>query len=144
MKHFTIILIMALAFCGCQTLQTPEGRLDRERVIRALDTGELFFGMGLNFAELRGADKTKVQRIRVTSAIAFDLVRDALAVNLRDTKPEDLGSALLRLRLVVNDALVLCDNVGVNPSVMAEIRIQTEKVFVLLESLITALPEKDN
>ena len=143
MKHLTIILIMALALCGCQTLQTPEGRLDRERVIRALDTGELFFNMGLNFAELRGADKLKVERIRVTSGIAFALVRDSLAVNLRDTKPEDLGAALLRLRLVVNDALALCDNVGVNPSVMVEIRLQTEKVFVLLEALAMALPDKE-
>ena len=143
MKNLSIILIMAVAFCGCQTLQTPEGRLDRERVIRALDTGELFFNMGLNFAELRGADKLKVERIRVTSGIAFALVRDSLAVNLRDTKPEDLGAALLRLRLVVNDALALCDSVGVNPTVMAEIRIQTEKVFVLLEALAMALPDKE-
>ena len=98
MKHLTIILIMAIAFCGCQTLQTPEGRLDRERVIRALDTGELFFNMGLNFAKVRGADPLQVERIRVTSSIAFDLVRDALAVNLRDTKHAKDTSPLLQVR----------------------------------------------
>jgi hypothetical protein len=143
MKDLTVILIMALALCSCRTLQTTEGRLDRDKVISAFNTAEIFFDLGLNFAEERGVDPLKVERIRVTSSIAFDLVRDSLAVNLRDTKPADLSAALLRLRLAVNDALALCDSVGVNPAVMAEVRAQVDKAFDMLEVLAAALPDKE-
>jgi hypothetical protein len=140
MKRSTLFIalltsIMVLSLGGCQTIQTPEGRLDREKIVNTLNTAETFFNLGLNFAELRGVAPQKVQVIRINSSIAFDLVRDCLAVNLRDTKPEDLGAALLRLRVCVNDALLLCDQVGVSPPVMAEVRSQVEKVFTLLEAL---------
>lgn len=138
-----LIALIVTAVTGCQTLQTPEGRLDREKIISTLNTAEMLFGLGLNFAELRGVEPLKVERIRVTSSIAFDLVRDSLAVNLRDTKPADLSAALMRLRLAVNDALALCDSVGVSPAVMAEVRAQTDRAFDMLEALVTALPDKE-
>jgi hypothetical protein len=133
------VILVALLLGGCQTITTPEGRVDRDKVLSALNSAEMVFSVGLSFAELRGADPVKVEQIQVTASIAFDLVRDAIALNLRDTKPDELGAALLRLRLVVNDALALCDAVGVNPVVVAEVRSQVDRAFVVLEAIANGL-----
>lgn len=136
-----LITLIVTAVSGCQTIQTPEGRLDREKIIRTVNSAEIIFDVGLSFAELRGADPLTVARISSTAGIAFDLVRDALAVRLADTNPADLSAALLRLRLVVNDALLLCDSVGVSPPVMAEVRANIDRAFVVLEAVAANLGE---
>jgi hypothetical protein len=139
MKPIAVAILIVGLLAGCQTITTPEGRVDRDKVLSAINSAEMVFSVGLSFAELRGADPVKVEQIQVTASIAFDLVRDAIAVNLRDTKPDELGAALLRVRLVVNDALLLCDAVGVNPVVVADIRQQVDRAFVVLEAIVNGL-----
>lgn len=129
MRKIAILLVVVMvALAGCVSVQQVD---QTAKIVRALNTTELLFGVGLTIAELRGADHDKVDQIRLQGTLAFTLARDAVTV--RDAT--DLSEAITGLRKVADDAILLCESSGVSPGIIEDIRTNVDLVFTLLDGL---------
>jgi len=137
-----MVLILAVLCAGCATVDTDHGKLKREDVIKLIDRGEVAFCLALNYAQLLNVDQVQLNKILITGTIAFDLAKDIVAIDLRETDKTSLKLQLVQLRVVMEDALALCAAAGVNAGKIQAIRVNADAVFIVLESVINALPDK--
>lgn len=142
MRWFLVLTVaLGLAFAalpGCAPVrEADQPVIDRARALQVLEGGELAFNLVLNYAELRGADVTAV---RSTGSEAFDLAQGLVKLNLRDVSKEGVRATLAQLKVCFDDALALAESVGVGGDRIAAIRSSADEVYLVLESLILALP----
>jgi len=131
-KSIVLVAIIAVALTGCQTTATPP-TVTRAEILRGLDVGQTVFNVSLAYAELKGAEPAKVNQVRAIGNASFSIARNAVLVD-----GADLPAAVLHIRVAVDDALTLCEAVGVDAATVALLRGRIEQVWVLLDAAVAA------
>lgn len=122
---------------GCVSNGDDNG-ISRADVLDALQGGELAVNLALGFAEVRGKDVTQA---RAASDLAFDTVRDVLAVELNGTDKESLTGALEGIKVVVADVIKVCRAAGVPETRIELLETSIDGVYAVLDAVIRTLPE---
>jgi hypothetical protein len=134
-----ILFSIIFSLYGCQTITDDSVSLPKDKILKIIRTGNTGVDMLLGFAESRGKD---VIALRETADASFTLLYSIFEVEINEINYEDLRAAIKQIRDVGNNALSLCLVSGVSASVIEQISIYLNDMYVVLDVVLAHLSSR--